>query len=65
MNAFEIMRQEFGSLYRMAKLLGVTPNVVYCWQVNNRVPAKYVKAIETLSEKRIACTFLRPDIFGE
>lgn len=65
MNIFELMRQEFGSLYRLAQLLGITPNVVYCWQVNNRVPVKYVKQIEALSEKRIDRAILRPDVFGE
>lgn len=64
-NTFTLLQMEFGSLYRMAKLLGITPNAVYNWKNRGVVPVKYVKSIEALSDKRINRAHLRPDVFGE
>ena len=65
MTVFEVLQKEFGSLYRMAKLLGITPNAVYMWKIRGVIPVAYVKSIEALSEKRIDRAILRPDVFGE
>jgi len=62
---FLTLQMEFGSLYRLAKLLGVTPNTIYNWKARNVIPMKYVKPIEALSDRRIDRSILRPDVFGE
>lgn len=61
----DILRAEFGSLYRLAKTLGLQPNAVYQWQNRGRVPFKHIREIEVLSEGRVTRKELRPDIFGE
>lgn len=62
---FLLLKMEFKSLYRLAKLLGITPNAVYQWRYRETIPLHYVKAIEKLSEGRIDRKMLRPEIFGE
>lgn len=62
---FEMLKAEFGSLYRLCQILGLTTNAVYQWRRNNTVPLKYLKKLEELSEGRITRKQMRPDIFGE
>lgn len=62
---FETLRAEFGSLYRLSKVLGLTTNSVYQWERKGIVPIKHLKTIEQLSENRVTRQYLRPDIFGD
>ena len=62
---YEKMRVEFGSLYRLSQLLGLTTNAVYQWQNGRKIPLRHIKTIEGLSEGRITRLEMRPDIFGE
>lgn len=59
------LRIEFGSLYRMAKLMNLTPNAIYQWQARKNIPLKYIKEIERLTEGRIDRKKILPAIFGE
>lgn len=60
---FQLLRVEFGSLYRLAQILGLTTNAVYQWQNGRNIPIKYLKLLETLSEGRLTRQMLRPDLF--
>lgn len=62
---FELLKMEFGSLYRLSKILGVTPNAVYNWQTRRTIPLKHMRVICALSEGRIAKESLRPDLFED
>ena len=62
---YEQLKVEFGSLYRLAKILKVTPNAVYNWKTLKTIPLKHVRTIETMTEGRITRKDLRPDIFGD
>ena len=61
---YEKMRVEFGSLYRLSQLLGLTTNAVYQWQNGRKIPLRHIKTIEALSEGRITRLEMRPDIFA-
>jgi DNA-binding transcriptional regulator YdaS (Cro superfamily) len=62
---FETLRVEFGSLYRLSKVLGLTTNAVYQWETKGIVPMRHLKTIEQLTEGRVTRQFMRPDIFGD
>lgn len=58
----DLIRIEFGGLKNLAEKLNLTPNTVYLWGVN-KIPLKYLGAIEKLSELRLTREQLRPDLF--
>ena len=65
MDIYLELKVEFGSLYRLAQLLGLRETAIYQWKARTNVPVKYVRKIEQLSEGRITRKMLRPDLFGE
>ena len=61
---FKLLTIEFGSLKQLAILLGVSYNAVYSWKMRGyQVPLKNLKRIEELSEGRITCKMMRPDVY--
>lgn len=50
-----------GSKYRLAKLVGVTPQAVQAWQERGQIPAAHVLTIERVLG--IGRHLLRPDIY--
>jgi DNA-binding transcriptional regulator YdaS (Cro superfamily) len=65
MNIFNELKVEFGTLYRLATLLGIRETAVYQWQSRTNIPIKHIRKIEQLSEGRITREMLRPDIFSK
>ena len=64
MKPTDYLKYEFESLKNLAQMLDLTPNSVVLWG-QTKVPIKYVKKIEQLSEGRLTKEMLRPDLFGE
>jgi len=62
MKPSDFLKYEFGSLKNLAERLGLTPNAVVLWG-QTRVPIKYVRQIEELSDGRLTKEILRPDLF--
>jgi DNA-binding transcriptional regulator YdaS (Cro superfamily) len=65
MDIYLELKTEFGSLYRLAQLLGLRETAVYQWKARTNVPIKHIRKIEELSEGRITREMLRPDIFNK
>ena len=65
MDIYLELKTEFGSLYRLAQLLGLRETAVYQWKARTNVPIKHIRKIEDLSEGRITREMLRPDIFNK
>jgi DNA-binding transcriptional regulator YdaS (Cro superfamily) len=59
------LKTEFGSLYRLAQLLGLRETAIYQWKARTNIPIKHIRKIEELSEGRITREMLRPDIFAK
>ena len=62
MKPTDYLKYEFESLKNLAELLGLTPNAVVLWG-QTKIPLKYVKKIEQLSDGRLTKENLRPDLF--
>ena len=65
MDIYLELKTEFGSLYRLAQLLGLRETAIYQWKARTNVPIKHVRKIEELSKGRITRKMLRPDVYGE
>ena len=65
MDIYLELKTEFGSLYRLAQLLGLRETAVYQWRSRTNIPIKHIRKIEELSEGRITREMLRPDIFSK
>jgi DNA-binding transcriptional regulator YdaS (Cro superfamily) len=63
MNQFDMLSVEFGTLYKLAKLVGVEPQAVYNWKSRGQIPIKQLKKIKELSQGRLTIEMLRPDLF--
>ena len=62
MNPSDLLKIEFGSLINLAEKLGIKPQTIYFWN-STKVPFKYLRQIEELSELRLTREMLRPDLF--
>jgi len=51
-----------GSQSKLARAIGVVPQVVHNWQRRGKVPAEYCPAIEKATDGAIRCEDLRPDV---
>jgi len=66
MDIYTELKLEFGSLYRLAMLLGIRETAIYQWKARCKgIPIKHLRKIVELSEGRSTREMLRPDIFGE
>jgi DNA-binding transcriptional regulator YdaS (Cro superfamily) len=65
MDIFNELKVEFGTLYRLATLLGIRETAVYQWRSRTNIPIKHIRKIEELSKGRITREMLRPDIFAK
>lgn len=65
MDIFSELKVEFGTLYRLAMLLGIRETAVYQWRSRTNIPIKHIRKIEELSDGRITREMLRPDIFSK
>jgi hypothetical protein len=63
MNQFDLLLSEFGTLQKLAKLIGVRPTAVYNWKARGKIPIKNLKKLRELSEGRLTNELLRPDLF--
>jgi DNA-binding transcriptional regulator YdaS (Cro superfamily) len=64
MDIFTELKVEFGSLYKLAMLLGIRETAVYQWRKRG-IPIKHLRKVVELSEGRITREMLRPDIFAK
>jgi hypothetical protein len=62
MNPSDLLKIEFGSLINLAEKLGIQPQTIYLWN-SSKIPFKYLRQIEELSELRLTREMLRPDLF--
>jgi hypothetical protein len=62
MKPTDLLKIEFGSLKNLAEKLELRPNTVVLWG-QTKIPFKYLRAIEELSELRLTREQLRPDLF--
>jgi DNA-binding transcriptional regulator YdaS (Cro superfamily) len=62
MKPTDLLKIEFGSLKNLADKLEIRPNTVVLWG-QTKIPFKYLRAIEELSELRLTREMLRPDLF--
>jgi len=65
MDIFLELKTEFGTLYKLAILLGIRETAIYQWKSRTNIPIKHVRRIEQLSNGRITREMLRPDIFAK
>jgi DNA-binding transcriptional regulator YdaS (Cro superfamily) len=65
MNAFELLKFEFGTLSKLANLLCITDSAIYMWTRKNTIPVRHLRKIEELSQGRVTKEMLRPDIFAK
>ena len=65
MDIFIELKTEFGTLYKLATLLGIRETAIYQWKSRTNIPIKHVRKIEELSKGRITRGMLRPDIFAK
>jgi DNA-binding transcriptional regulator YdaS (Cro superfamily) len=65
MDIYMELKTEFGSLYRLAQLLGLRETAIYQWKARTNIPVKHIRKIEELSKGRITREMLRPDIFAK
>lgn len=65
MDIYLELKTEFGSLYRLAQLLGLRETAIYQWKARTNIPVKHIRKIEELSKGRITREMLRPDIFAK
>lgn len=52
----------FESQTRLAKAIGVVPQVVNNWLTRGRIPAEHCPAIERATNGAVRCEDLRPDV---
>jgi len=64
MNPMDLVKIEFRTLESLATKLGIPRNTVYQWH-RSKIPFKYIKDIEELSEHRLTRKDLRPDLFNK
>ena len=62
MNPSDLLKIEFGSLINLAEKLDLKPQTIYLWN-SSKIPFKYLRQIEELSELRLTREMLRPDLF--
>jgi len=62
MTPSDLLKIEFGSLVNLAEKLGIKAQTIYLWN-QTKVPFKYLRIIEELSEYRLTREMLRPDLF--
>jgi hypothetical protein len=62
MNPSDLLKIEFGSLVNLAEKLGIQAQTIYLWN-STKIPFKYLRKIEELSEMRLTREMLRPDLF--
>ena len=62
MDIFIELKTEFGTLYKLAMLLGIRETAIYQWKPR-KIPIKHIRKIEELSEGRVTREMLRPDIY--
>ena len=65
MHESEILRAEFGTLMRLAKLLGIRPTAIYNWADRGKIPIKHLAKLRELSQGRLTKEILRPDLFKD
>ena len=61
-NPVTILAERVGSQTKLARLLGVTPQVVSLWKLG-KIPAERVVAIEAATG--VSRRVLRPDLFAD
>jgi hypothetical protein len=64
MKPTDLLKIEFGSLKNLAEKLELRPNTVVLWG-QTKIPFKYLRVIEELSELRLTREQLRPDLFNK
>ena len=62
MKPMDYLKYEFGSIKSLAEALELRPNTVTLWG-QTKIPFKYLKEIEKLSDLRLTREQLRPDLF--
>jgi hypothetical protein len=62
MTPSDLLKIEFGSLVNLAEKLEIQPQTIYLWS-STKIPFKYLRKIEELSELRLTREQLRPDLF--
>ncbi len=65
MNALESAIKEVGSAAALAGTLNITAQAVGLWRRAGKPPAERCLAIQQLTDGRITCHDLRPDVFPE
>ena len=63
MNEFDLLKAEFGTLQKLAKLMGVRETAVYNWKARGQIPIKNLKKLREVSQGRLTNEMLRPDLF--
>jgi hypothetical protein len=63
MDQFDLLQAEFGTLQKLAKLMGIRATAVYNWKARGNIPIKNLKKLRELSEGRLTNELLRPDLF--
>lgn len=58
MTGLEKVIEKVGSKYRLAKLLGLTPQAVYAW---DKVPDNYIAQVRRMT--RLSVKQIRPDLW--
>lgn len=57
--------REFGSMSKLAAALGITKGAVSQWKLKGRgIPAKHCQRIQALTNGRVTCEQLNPEIFS-
>lgn len=63
MNSISLAIKHVGGISALAKALGVTPPTVHQWLKGTRpIPAERCPAIERLTNRKVLCEALRPDV---
>lgn len=65
MHQLELLKAEFGTLTRLAKILGIRATAIYNWADRGHIPIKHLAKLRELSEGRLTKEILRPDLFKE
>jgi hypothetical protein len=65
MKHFNHLLVEFGTIKQIAYALDVGTAIVYLWKANDRVPVKYLKKINEITEGRVPPWSLRPDLLAD
>ena len=65
MKNFNYLLIYFGSTKGIAYALNVNPSTVYLWKKTDKVPIRYLKKIEDLTEGKVNTFNLRPDLLAD